>query len=125
TATSPAFTYAEPSCGSEAFNPSEDLNSVQALVEADLSTPDGFGSLGVGRKIDASVAAPLRVGIEDGPGVEEPRHSRWRYHCSSTWFYGRPRGAGFFWQFLNPRAYGAQILTVDSYRQVREEPAGM
>jgi hypothetical protein len=30
-ATSPTFIYAEPSCGSEAFSPSEDPKSVQAL----------------------------------------------------------------------------------------------
>ncbi|MEV0758368.1 sigma-70 family RNA polymerase sigma factor, partial [Streptosporangium sp. NPDC050280] len=36
--TSPAFIYAEPSCGFEAFNPPEDPKSVQAL--AGLSEAD-------------------------------------------------------------------------------------
>ncbi|GAA2911357.1 hypothetical protein GCM10010517_77870 [Streptosporangium fragile] len=32
--TSPAFIYVEPSCGSEAFNPSEDPKSVRALARS-------------------------------------------------------------------------------------------
>ncbi|MER5327207.1 transposase, partial [Streptosporangium roseum] len=66
TATSPAFTYAEPSCGSEAFNPSEGPKSVQALaVWAGIAFIDPSPSVRGAR----SAAAPSQT-------TAQPRKSR-------------------------------------------------